>query len=164
MLRQHQLIRMQVHQLMDACLFALGFWLAFELRAVPAVIEFLKLQAAPPDDTYFWIFLFLIPSAPMILEWQGFYNRPAISPRWMMLWPLLRLIFSRTPDFSTSSSSMVSREVKRSISSLSSFKFISSKAWSIAKSASIRTEDVPNARLDSTQIPRSGPLESGEGE
>ena len=90
MLRQHQLIRMQVHQLMDACLFALGFWLAFELRAVPAVIEFLKLQAAPPADSYFWIFLFLIPAAPMILEWQGFYNRPAISLRRAMLWPLLR--------------------------------------------------------------------------
>lgn len=90
MLRQHQLIRMQIHQLMDACLFALGFWLAFELRAVPAVIEFLNLQAAPPQDSYFWIFLFLIPAAPLILEWQGFYNRPATSPRWMMLWPLIR--------------------------------------------------------------------------
>ena len=90
MLRQHQLIRMQIHQLMDACLFALGFWLAFELRAVPGVIAFLNLPAAPPGDLYFWIFLVLIPAAPMILEWQGFYNRPSVSPRVAILWPLLR--------------------------------------------------------------------------
>jgi exopolysaccharide biosynthesis polyprenyl glycosylphosphotransferase len=90
MLRQHQLIRMQVHQLMDACLFALGFWLAFELRALPTVIEFLNLPAAPPEDPYFWIFLFLIPAAPVILESQGFYNRPVLGPRWAMIWSLLR--------------------------------------------------------------------------
>ena len=75
---------------MDACLFALGFWLAFELRAVPGVIAFLNLPAAPPGDLYFWIFLVLIPAAPMILEWQGFYNRPSVSPRVAILWPLLR--------------------------------------------------------------------------
>src|SRR5512137_2912509 len=90
MLRQHRLIRMQIHQLMDACLFAVSFWLAMELRANPYVIEWLKLGAAPPEDAALWIFLFLIPAAPMILEWQGFYNRPLVAPRRMFLLPLLR--------------------------------------------------------------------------
>jgi exopolysaccharide biosynthesis polyprenyl glycosylphosphotransferase len=90
MLRQQQLIRMQIHQLMDACLFALSFWLASELRASPYVIERLKLQPAPPEEGFFWVFLFLIPAAPMILEWQGFYNRPQVAPRRMFLLPLFR--------------------------------------------------------------------------
>jgi len=90
MLRQHRIIRMQIHQLMDACLFAVSFWLASELRAHPAIIELLHLEPAPPEDSFFWIFLFLIPAAPMILEWQGFYNRPLVAPRKMFIWPLVR--------------------------------------------------------------------------
>ena len=90
MLRQHRLIRMQIHQLMDVCLFAVSFWLATELRQVPGVVELLHRNAAPMDDSFFWIFLFLIPAAPMILEWQGFYNRPLVAPRWAILLPLLR--------------------------------------------------------------------------
>jgi exopolysaccharide biosynthesis polyprenyl glycosylphosphotransferase len=90
MLRQHRLIRMQIHQLMDACLFAVAFWLASELRAHPRIIEWLKLPPAPPEEGFFWIFLFLIPAAPMILEWQGFYSRPLIAPRRMFFLPLLR--------------------------------------------------------------------------
>jgi exopolysaccharide biosynthesis polyprenyl glycosylphosphotransferase len=90
MLRQRQLIRMQIHQLMDACLIAIGFWLAFELRASPWVIDLLGLGAAPPEDPYVWIFLLLIPASPIILEWQGFYNRPIAAPRRLVLFPLLR--------------------------------------------------------------------------
>lgn len=90
MLRQHRLIRMQIHQLMDACLFAVSFWLATELRQAPEIIQLLHKNPAPADDSFFWIFIFLIPAAPMILEWQGFYNRPLIAPRWAILLPLLR--------------------------------------------------------------------------
>ncbi len=39
MLRRDRQIRMQIHQLMDACLFALGFWLAYTLRANPDIID-----------------------------------------------------------------------------------------------------------------------------
>jgi exopolysaccharide biosynthesis polyprenyl glycosylphosphotransferase len=81
---------MQIHQLMDACLFAAGFWLASAVRANPNVIGWLRLDPAPPDEGLFWIFLFLVPAAPMILEWQGFYNRPLISPRRAVVLPLLR--------------------------------------------------------------------------
>src|SRR4030095_12529983 len=65
-----------------------------------------------------------------------------------------RLTFSRTPDFSISSSSIDSREVKRSISSFSSLSVINSKTWSIAKSASVRIADAPNAHRESTQTPQ----------
>lgn len=90
MLRQHRLIRMQIHQLMDACLFAVSFWLASELRQTAGIVQLLHRNAAQTDDSFFWIFLFLIPAAPMILEWQGFYNRPLVAPRRMFLLPLLR--------------------------------------------------------------------------
>jgi len=90
MLKRHRIIRMQIHQLMDACLFAVAFWLATEIRANPFVIDLLGLIAAPPEEGFFWIFLFLIPAAPMILEWQGFYNRPLIAPRRLIVMPLLR--------------------------------------------------------------------------
>jgi len=81
---------MQIHQLMDACIFAVSFWLAAELRASPQIIDWLNLTDAPPEDRFFWIFMFLIPAAPVILEWQGFYNRPMVAPRRMFLWPLVR--------------------------------------------------------------------------
>ena len=90
MLRQRQLIRMQIHQLMDACLIAIGFWIAFEIRASPWVINLLGLGAAPPEDAYVWIFLLLIPASPIVLEWQGFYSRPFAAPRRFLLLPLLR--------------------------------------------------------------------------
>lgn len=90
MLRQHRLIRMQIHQLMDACLFAISFWLASELRQTAGVTQLLHRNPAQTDDSFFWIFLFIIPAAPMILEWQGFYNRPLVAPRRLFLLPLLR--------------------------------------------------------------------------
>jgi exopolysaccharide biosynthesis polyprenyl glycosylphosphotransferase len=90
MLRQQKLIRMQIHQLMDACLFAVAFWLSTELRANAHIIRWLNLQPAPPEEGFFWVFLFLIPAAPVILEWQGFYYRPQLCARSMYLMPLLR--------------------------------------------------------------------------
>src|SRR5215471_15976337 len=89
MLRQHHLIRMQIHQLMDACLFALAFWLAMVLRSHPLVMGWLKLAAAPPDDTSLWFILLLIPAAPAVLEWQGFYDRSLGGSRRRFLVPLL---------------------------------------------------------------------------
>lgn len=90
MLKRQRIIRMQIHQLMDACLFAVAFWLSTELRADPFVIDFLGLTAAPSEEGFLWIFLFLIPAAPIILEWQGFYSRPLIAPRRLIVLPLLR--------------------------------------------------------------------------
>src|ERR1041385_4360810 len=49
MLRRDRQIRMQIHQLMDACLFALGFWLAYVLRSNPNVGDLLNL---PPVNEF----------------------------------------------------------------------------------------------------------------
>ena len=42
MLRRDRQIRMQIHQLMDACLFALSFWLAYKVRSNEDLIDLLR--------------------------------------------------------------------------------------------------------------------------
>jgi exopolysaccharide biosynthesis polyprenyl glycosylphosphotransferase len=94
MLRRDRHIRMQVHQLMDACLFALGFWLAYELRANPAIIRrFGLLPWDVPIETYLLLYVVLIPAAPLILEAQGFYARPPFCSRWTIAWLLFKGCF-----------------------------------------------------------------------
>src|SRR6266550_4270026 len=96
MLRRDRQIRMQIHQLMDACLFALSFWLAYELRANEIVLEFFALPPIEPFASYFWFYLVLIPAAPLILEAQGFYDRPVICPRRATIWALFKGCFFTT--------------------------------------------------------------------
>src|SRR5512137_2286648 len=87
MLRRDRLIRMQIHQLMDACLFALAFWLAYVLRANPDVIDLLGLQAwEVPFEGYVSLYLILIPTAPLVLEGQGFYARAPFDSRRSTAW------------------------------------------------------------------------------
>jgi exopolysaccharide biosynthesis polyprenyl glycosylphosphotransferase len=91
MLRRDRQIRMQIHQLMDACLFAVGFWLAYALRANTDIIELFGLQDwTEPFQTYVPLYLVLIPAAPLILEGQGFYARPVLSSRSSILWRLFK--------------------------------------------------------------------------
>src|SRR3954451_11807021 len=90
MLRRDRLIRMQVHQLMDASLFAVSFWVAYVLRSNPQIIDFFHLDDVSPFDDYVWLYLILIPAAPLILEAQGFYNRPVLSSRRSTVWSLFK--------------------------------------------------------------------------
>ena len=52
---------MQVNQMLDACLFAVSFWIAYELRASPFFLERFSLPPIAPFGTYFWYYLVLIP-------------------------------------------------------------------------------------------------------
>jgi exopolysaccharide biosynthesis polyprenyl glycosylphosphotransferase len=93
MLQRDRQIRTQIHQLADACLFALSFWIAFALRANPQIIAWLKLEQVPSDlfTKGLWLLYFaMIPAAPLVLESQGFYNHPVLSPRRDILWPLFK--------------------------------------------------------------------------
>lgn len=92
MLQRDRQMRAQIHQLVDAFLFAVSFWLVGELRADPQIIEWLNLKAMPPDafENVGWLYFVLIPGAPFVLESQGFYNRPLLSPRRAILWPLFK--------------------------------------------------------------------------
>jgi exopolysaccharide biosynthesis polyprenyl glycosylphosphotransferase len=39
---------------------------------------------------YFWLFLVVIPMTPLVLEWQGFYERQVFSPVKEMTWQLAK--------------------------------------------------------------------------
>ena len=75
-------MRMQIHQLMDACIFAVSFWLAYEFRTSDTVQEIIGWpKFIQPFEMFFWHYLVLIPVSPLVLEAQGFYDRPIIAPR-----------------------------------------------------------------------------------
>jgi exopolysaccharide biosynthesis polyprenyl glycosylphosphotransferase len=91
MLRRDRLIRMQIQELLDACLFAVSFYLAYALRSDPTLMDLLGLTPVDAFDSSFWVlYLVLIPAAPMILETQGFYTRPALSSRMHSAWLLAK--------------------------------------------------------------------------
>ena len=92
MLRRDKQIRTQVHQVTDALLFAASLWLACLLRANPQVALALRLDPIGPEffDKVAWLYFLLLPAAPLILESQGFYNRPVIYPRRLIIWPLFK--------------------------------------------------------------------------
>lgn len=90
MLRRQQLIRMQVHQLLDAGLFGLGLWAAHWLRSQWPNAYFPKADSIEPFSQYLWFYLLIVPFAPMLLESQGFYSRSVAGSRRLTVWPLLR--------------------------------------------------------------------------
>ena len=90
MLYRDRQIRRQAQQLLDAALFAISFWMAYQLRADRAIIELLHLDPIHPFDSYSWLYLILIPVAPLILEMQGFYRRPLSCSSRTTAWLLFK--------------------------------------------------------------------------
>lgn len=89
MLQRDRQIRTQLQQIADAGLFALALWLSYVLRANPDVISSLNLKPASPFENFLWLYVVLLPGAPLILESQGFYKHDPLSARREILWPLL---------------------------------------------------------------------------
>lgn len=91
MLRRQKQIRAQVQKLLDGGLFALALWVAHYVR-----VRFLKVSVLggtpeiQPFEEFIWLFLIIIPVAPLLLETQGFYNRPLLARRRTTAWQLLK--------------------------------------------------------------------------
>lgn len=92
MLRRDRQIRTQISQLADAFLAAASFWLAFALRGDPQITAWLDLDPISSDALNKDAFLVPVAmiSAALLLEWQGFYDRPIFSPRRAIVWPLFK--------------------------------------------------------------------------
>jgi exopolysaccharide biosynthesis polyprenyl glycosylphosphotransferase len=82
---------MQVHELLDACIFAFSFWLAYVWRSDPNLVDLFGLVPVDPSgfERYVWLYL-IVPAAPLVLEAQGFYNRPIACSRSTTAWLLLK--------------------------------------------------------------------------
>jgi exopolysaccharide biosynthesis polyprenyl glycosylphosphotransferase len=79
--------------MMDAGVFAIGFWLAYQLRSNPVVLELFDLHEINPFKDFAWLLLLVIPAAPFVLEAQGFYTRPLFCSRRTTLWQLAKACF-----------------------------------------------------------------------
>jgi exopolysaccharide biosynthesis polyprenyl glycosylphosphotransferase len=94
MLRRDRQIRTQIHQLADACIFALSFWAAYALRVDSEVVAWLQLTPISDESLdagkLVWLYAALIPAAPLILESQNFYKRPPLCSRWTTAWSLFK--------------------------------------------------------------------------
>ena len=94
MLSRDRLIRMQIHQLVDTCLIAVSFWLAFELRASDIFVDYFSLAPVKYTfEAYVGFYLLLIPATPLVLEGQGYYSRPMLCRRRLTAWILFKACF-----------------------------------------------------------------------
>ena len=89
MLRRQRQIRMYMHQCVDAVLFALGLWLAHEVRSISTHLwpQF-QLAQIESFSEYLWLWVAILPLAPLVLQAQGFYNRPILFSRRETAWVL----------------------------------------------------------------------------
>ena len=105
MLRRDRQLRTQFNQLKDTALFALALWLAhmarsewdFDLFGLGTYLYeafhweiFNPNHPIEPFSAFEWLYLILIPAVPLVLESQGFYDRPLISRRSDTAWRLLK--------------------------------------------------------------------------
>jgi exopolysaccharide biosynthesis polyprenyl glycosylphosphotransferase len=105
MLRGQRQLRRQFSQLKDTALFAIAFLLAHWVRSVWDLDVFgigdylfakyrwevfSPTHRAEPFSEFVWLWLVLIPAVPLILESQGFYDRPLIPRRRDTIWRLFK--------------------------------------------------------------------------
>ena len=93
MLRRNRQIKMQIQQLLDSLLFGVSFWLAWALRSNPVIRDLLRLDPVRSYKDYMWMYVAVIIVGPLLLQGQGFYERPLISGRRIILWPLFKGCF-----------------------------------------------------------------------
>ncbi|HKS38660.1 MAG TPA: sugar transferase [Verrucomicrobiae bacterium] len=88
MLRRQQHLRTRVQKLVDVGLFTLGFWLAHLVRSNWNFLFFWERPEIPPFEDYAWFLVVIVPVTPLLLELQGFYNRPLVASRRQTIWQL----------------------------------------------------------------------------
>ncbi|MEO6036223.1 MAG: sugar transferase, partial [Verrucomicrobiota bacterium] len=87
-------MRTQIHQVMDAGIFSIGFWVAHWLRAHFSGMTIFGYNLLAENTTglppYDWMYLVIGFGAPLVLETQGFYKRSVLAPRHVTAWLLLK--------------------------------------------------------------------------
>ena len=88
MLRRAHQLRVQVYQIIDVGIFEFALRLAHQLRARLYDLPFFRDPITPFNQDYFTLFLAVIPMAPLVLAWQGYYERPLLTPMRRTIWQL----------------------------------------------------------------------------
>ncbi|HUD82427.1 MAG TPA: sugar transferase [Candidatus Saccharimonadales bacterium] len=88
MLRRAHQLRVQVYQIIDVGIFEFALRLAHQLRALLYDLPFFRDPITPFNQDYFTLFLAVIPMAPLVLAWQGYYERPLLTPMRRTIWQL----------------------------------------------------------------------------
>jgi exopolysaccharide biosynthesis polyprenyl glycosylphosphotransferase len=89
MLRRERQVRAWMQRLLDASLFGIGLWLAHYVRQTSGVGVFGAPQYVEPFADYLWLFL-ILPFTPLLMEMQGYYNRPILASRRQSAWMLFK--------------------------------------------------------------------------
>ena len=104
-MRRNRQLRIQIHQLKDTALFAVALWLAHWVRTLWDLDLFglgnyfftawhweifNPSHPIEPFSEFQWLYVVLIPAVPLILESQGFYDRPLVARRRTTAWRLLK--------------------------------------------------------------------------
>jgi exopolysaccharide biosynthesis polyprenyl glycosylphosphotransferase len=90
MLRRDRQIKMQLQQMLDACLFGGSFMLAWAIRSNAGLTNAFSWKVVTWSEPYIWLYVVLMVAGPLVLEAQGFYDRTVLSPRRTAVWPLFR--------------------------------------------------------------------------
>ena len=90
MLGSQRHIRMKLHQLIDAGLFALGFFLAHLLRFHGPGFLDVEMYPIEPFSVYLWLYMIIVPFSPMLLEAQGFYGHTWSGVNRRVAWQALK--------------------------------------------------------------------------
>src|SRR6266436_3435549 len=89
MLTRDRQRRAQIYQIKDAALFGLALWLAYLVRQQ---LDWQLFEGHPLDDFkgFAWLYVVILPGVPLVLEIQGFYQRPFYCPRRTTAWLLFK--------------------------------------------------------------------------
>jgi len=90
MLRKHRQIQTQLQKLVDASIFGIAFYIAYFWRTHWKLEIFGGSANIGAFAPYVWMLLIIIPIVPLVLEFQGYYNRKLISSRQRVLWVLCK--------------------------------------------------------------------------
>ncbi len=89
MLRRERQIRAWVQRSLDASLFGIGLWLAHFFRQKSGIQVFGGTAEIESFSNYINLFL-ILPFTPLLLELQGYYNRPILASRKQAAWMLFK--------------------------------------------------------------------------
>lgn len=103
MLRRHRQLRSKVHRFLDVVLFAVSLWIAHAIRDtfplndfvawIPVIGAWLSHKLSDPVlsfDNYLWLYFIVLPLVPIVLDRQGFYERPIFFSRRQTIWALFK--------------------------------------------------------------------------